>query len=106
MQPDMTNIKTASVELPMLLLTAALIIWAVFQTVQLYKERQNLTQAFDNQEQLVVNGKKMRTQLDALASGTKRLADQGNANAQFIVQQLAKNGISINPNQQAATAPK
>ncbi len=106
MEPDMSHKERASLELPVLLLTAALIIWAVFQTVQLYKERQNLTQAFDNQEQLVVNGKKMRTQLDALASGTKRLADQGNANAQLIVQQLAKNGISINPNQQATTAPK
>ncbi|TCV90634.1 hypothetical protein [Sulfurirhabdus autotrophica] len=102
MEPDMTHNQSGSLVLPMILLTIALIIWAVFQSVQLYKERQNLKLSFDNQEQLIVNGKKMRTQLDAIAAGTKRLADQGNANAQLIVQQLAKNGISINPNQQAA----
>ena len=96
---------TSSLETAVLLLMLALLIWGGFQATQLFKERQNLKQAFEKQEQLVDNGKKMRTQLDAIAAGTKRLADQGNANAQMIVQQLAKNGININPNAQGATAP-
>lgn len=62
--------------------------------------------AYASQEQVVANAKKMRAQLDTIAAGTKRLADQGNANAQLIVQQLAKNGININPDAQATAAPK
>lgn len=102
----MTNENTVMHSLPLLLVIVALVVWSAFQTVQLVKERQNIQTAQGNQEQVVANAKKMRAQLDALAAGTKRLADQGNANAQLIVQQLAKNGISINPNQQAAPAPK
>lgn len=102
----MTQDNPMAHSLPLLLVIIALIVWSAFQTTQLYKERQNLKTAYDNQEQVVTNAKKMRAQLDAIAAGTKRLADQGNANAQLIVQQLAKNGISINPNQQAAPAPK
>ena len=103
---ESNNARTVSpLEIPVILITLALLIWAGFQTVQLFKERQTLKQAFDKQEQLVDNGKKMRTQLDAIAAGTKRLADQGNANAEMIVQQLAKNGININPNAQGVTVP-
>lgn len=91
--------------LPLLLVIMALVIWFSFQTVQLYKERQNLKTAHANQEKIIADAGKMRAQLDAIAAGTQRLADQGNANAQTIVQQLAKSGISINPNQQAASAP-
>jgi hypothetical protein len=106
MGPDMTQDNQITHSLPLLLVTIALIAWAAFQTTQLYKERQNLKVAYDNQEQVVVNAKKMRAQLDVIAAGTKRLADRGNTNAQFVVQQLAKNGININPDAQATAAPK
>jgi hypothetical protein len=95
--------------LPLILVILALVIWFSFQTVQLYNERQNLKTMHANQEQIITDAGKMRTQLDAIAAGTKQLADQGNANAQEIVQQLAKSGISINPKQQtgaSASAPK
>lgn len=106
MEANMTSGAGKMQSLSLLLVILALIIWSAFQTVQLNKERQNLKTAFDNQEALITNAKNMRAQLDALAAGTKRLADQGNANAQMIVQQLAESGISINPNQQAAPAPR
>lgn len=105
----MTHDKSDTTQtLPLLLIIMALLIWSTFQTVQLYKERQSLKTAHDNQGQIIADAGKMRTQLDAIAAGTQRLADQGNANAQTIVQQLAKSGISINPRQQApsASAPK
>ena len=105
MESDNSRKESSPLEIPVLLIMLALLIWGGFQTTQLIKERLNLRQAMDEQEQLVVNGKKMRTQLDAIAAGTKRLADQGNANAQMIVQQLAKNGININPSAQGASAP-
>jgi len=102
----MTQDNQIAHSLPLLLVIIASIVWSAFQTTQLYKERQNLKTLYDNQEQIVTNAKKMRAQLDVIAAGTKRLADQGNANAQLIVQQLAKNGININPNAQAQAAPK
>lgn len=101
----MTDNKMPS-QLPVLIVVAGLIIWTVFQTFQLYKERQNVKSAHENQEQMIVNSKKMRDQLDVIAASTKRLADQGNPNAQMVVQQLQKNGININPSAQKAAAPK
>lgn len=96
----------SSPQLPILIVIAGLVVWSAFQTVQLYNERQNVQAAHENQAQLMTNAKKMRDQLDVIAAGTKRLADQGNANAQLIVQQLANNGININPNAQKAAEPK
>jgi Tfp pilus assembly protein PilO len=106
MESDMTQDKQITHSLPLLFVIIALIVWSAFQTTQFYKERQNLKTAYASQEQVVANAKKMRAQLDTIAAGTKRLADQGNANAQLIVQQLAKNGININPDAQATAAPK
>lgn len=98
--------KNASSQFPVLIIVIGLLVWSGFQTVQLAKERQNVKTAHANQETVIVNAKKMRNQLDAIAANTKRLADQGNPNAQLIVQQLAKNGIDINPNAQSSAAPK
>jgi hypothetical protein len=39
---------------------------------------------------------RIETQLDALASGTARLADGGNTNARRIVQSLQASGVAIN----------
>lgn len=103
----MTHDKSDTTQtLPLLLVIMALVIWFSFQTVQLFKERQNLKTMHANQDQIIADAGKMRSQLDAIATGTQRLAEQGNTNAQTIVQQLAKSGISINPKQQAASAPK
>lgn len=107
MEHKPTNLSGASsVNLSLLLLIIALLAWFGFQTMQLVNERNSLKTLHSNQEQTIINSQKMRTQLDAIAAGTKRLADQGNANAQMVVQQLAKNGININPNAQATAAPK
>ncbi len=107
MEHKPTNSSGASsVNLSLLFLIIALLMWFGFQTIQLVNERNSLKSLDGNQEQTMINSQKMRTQLDAIAAGTKRLADQGNANAQLVVQQLAKNGININPNAQAATTPK
>lgn len=107
MEHKPTNSSGAlAVNLSLLFLIIALLIWFGFQTMQLVNERNSLKTLHGNQEQTIVNSQKMRTQLDAIAAGTKHLADQGNANAQLVVQQLAKNGININSNAQAPAAPK
>ena len=105
MEANMIHDKSDTTQtLPLLLVIVTLLIWSTFQTVQLYNERQNLKTAHDNQEQVITDAGKMRAQLDVIAAGAQRLADQGNANAQTIVRQLAKSGISINPKQPAASA--
>lgn len=41
---------------------------------------------------------KVRTSIDSIAADVKRLADGGNANARVIVDELARRGVTINPN--------
>jgi predicted negative regulator of RcsB-dependent stress response len=101
----MSNTQTPS-QTPILIVVIGLVVWTGFQTVQLYQERQAAIAAQANQAPLIANAKKMRAQLDVIAAKTKRLADQGNANAQLIVQQLAKNGININPDAPASATAK
>lgn len=84
--------------LPILLGLLTLVIWFVFQTSQLIKERDNLNTLSANQQAIHDNAQKLRTQLDALAAGTARLAQAGNPNAQQVVNALRAQGITINPN--------
>ncbi|HNQ05098.1 MAG TPA: hypothetical protein PKH69_10860 [Thiobacillaceae bacterium] len=83
--------------LPILLGLLALVVWFGFQTSQLLKERDSLVTLRANQESMYTNARKMRAQLDALAAGTARLAQQGNANARKVVDALQAQGIRINP---------
>lgn len=86
------------VMLPMLLGLLALVLWFGFQTTQLIQERGAIDTRKANQEKIYANAQKMRAQLDAIAAGTSRLAQQGNTHAQQIVMALRARGISINPN--------
>lgn len=81
--------------LPLVVLSAALMLWLGFQSVQLIGERSNLVATQDSQEASVIAAAQVRSSLDALASSTKKLADQGNSNAKTIVEELAKRGITI-----------
>ncbi|MBK1621630.1 hypothetical protein CKO42_25195 [Lamprobacter modestohalophilus] len=84
--------------LPLLILMIAWLFWTGFQTTQLMKERSGLVELHENQEPTVVTAQQMRGQLDALAAGTKRLADEGHPHASLVVQELARRGVTINPN--------
>jgi regulatory protein YycI of two-component signal transduction system YycFG len=83
---------------PLFLILVTLVLWFGFQTYQLVKERGNLKTLRTNQETMFNNAQKMRAQLDAIAAGTARLAQQGNANAAQVVNALKAKGITINPN--------
>lgn len=87
-----------SLFVPLLLMLITLVLWFGFQTYQLVKERTNLKTLQANQETMFNNAQKMRAQLDAIAAGTARLAQQGNANAAQVVAALKAKGITINPN--------
>lgn len=80
---------------PLLLLAVAIVAWFAFQTVQLNSERHDLAVIKANQSAQVDAATKIRKDLDSLATATQRLANSGNANAQVIVQELAKRGVTI-----------
>jgi hypothetical protein len=90
--------------LPMALTLAALILWGGFQTVQLWSERANLKSASANQAAQVEQSQKVRGAVDGFAADTARLAAAGNANAQFLVDELKKRGVTIDPAKQGEPA--
>ena len=92
--------------LPVLIALITLSIWFGFQTYQLVQERTNMAKASANQETTYKTAQKMRAQMDALAAGTSKLAQQNNANAQQIVSALAQRGITINAPEAAKPAVK
>ena len=81
---------------PALLLAIALVGWMGFQCSQLWFERQQLAalqQSLDPQE---AAAKKFRLSLENVATATAKLANEGNANARVIVEELRKRGVTIN----------
>jgi hypothetical protein len=93
--------------IPLLLIAIALLIWTGFQTTQLLRERKYLRAALNDQSPTVEQAQKLRGQLDSIAKGKLQLANQGNANAKIIVEELRKRGITINPGESPkADSPK
>jgi hypothetical protein len=88
-----------SIFLPMLLCITSLVIWFAFQTFQLVKERESLTALSANQVPIYSNAQKMRTQLDAIAAETAKLAAS-------IVSELKQRGVTIDPSKAAAQTSK
>ena len=89
--------RSRNLFLPLLVLMVAWLTWSGFQTSQLLKERGELRELYENQEPTVLTAQQMRAQLDALAAGTKQLSDAGHPHATLVVQELARRGITINP---------
>lgn len=91
--------------LPVLLVIVAVTAWFAFQTVQLVKERSSLTRLKAGQEQTLQNAQKMRAQLDSIAGGVARLAEQGNADAKLVVKALRDRGIVLHPDKADTKGP-
>ncbi|MEF8754508.1 MAG: hypothetical protein V5B60_11310 [Accumulibacter sp.] len=96
----MNEQQSGNVFVPICLLAVAMVVWSGFQASQLYQERSSLANLRSNQETTFRNAEKMRAQLEALASGTQKLATAGNRNAQAVVSALQQRGITINPEAQ------
>ena len=69
--------------------------WMVFQTVQLVRERNHLTQLKASQESALQEATKVRAQIDSITTDTAKLAAEGNAGAQRIVAELRKRGFKL-----------
>jgi hypothetical protein len=79
------------------LLTITMVAWFAFQTYHLVRERSVLQAAKAAQEPTIEQAQKLRAQLDVISKKTLELAQQGNTNAAFIVEELARRGVTINP---------
>lgn len=79
------------------LVTLALFVMVAFQTVQLFRERDNLDQLRTNRESTILEGRKLRKQLDTLATETARLAAAGDTAASAIIEDLRREGITVKP---------
>lgn len=90
--------------LPNLLLALALVGWLAFQAFQQYGEHQQLAALDASSAPQEQAAQKVRTSLEAVATATAKLATDGNANAQVVVEQLRKRGVTINPG--AASKPQ
>lgn len=79
--------------------------WMVFQTVQLVRERNHLTQLKASQETALQEATKVRAQIDAITADTAKLAAEGNAGAQRIVAELRKRGFKVIAESKPAAPP-
>jgi hypothetical protein len=86
------------------LVTIAMVAWFAFQTYQLVRERGVLQSVRVTQEPTIEQAKKLRTQLEIISQKLLELAQQGNPGAKQIVEELARRGVTINPNSPAAPA--
>ena len=87
------------------ILAVTLLGFGLFQFTQILADRDGLHKAkeqvqknIEQADKVLAENQKMLDQLNAIAIGTQRLADAGNANAKEIVAQLSRLGIKINPN--------
>jgi len=77
------------------LLSLAFLVAMSFQTYELVNSRSNLEAARSGQQSSLEQGQKLRSQLDALASGAARLASAGDVGAQAVIEQLRRDGITV-----------
>jgi hypothetical protein len=87
------------------LLTIAVVAWLSFQTVQQIRERSALQNVRTAQEAALERAQKIRAQFDTITKKTLELAQQGNAGAALIVEELARRGVTITPSSSAGPLP-
>ena len=87
------------------LLTIAVVAWLSFQTVQQIRERTTLQNVRTAQEVALERAQKIRAQFDTITKKTLELAQQGNAGAALIVDELARRGVTITPSSSAGPLP-
>jgi hypothetical protein len=93
----MARPRRFSTEPALALVALALLLVAVLETAQLATQYETLSGVRAAQEPSVSEVGKVRRQLDALAGETARLAAAGNADAQAVVDEMRRQGITLRP---------
>jgi hypothetical protein len=81
--------------LPVLLTVLSLFLLVVFQTVQTIGDHDTLIAVRASQEATVLEGQKLRKQIETLAGQTAELANGGDAAAKDVVEQMRKQGFTL-----------
>ena len=89
------NISIEKILVPVFLLSLTMCGLMTFQTIEIINQKNALMEAEKQQEKPLDDVRKIQVQIDALALGTLKLAQQGNKNAQLIVSQLKDMGLVI-----------
>ena len=79
------------------LLIVAMLVLAGFLLYQAIDDHRLLLKTLANQEQPLQQARQIKAQLGALSSGATKLAEQGDATAKQVIDELRKQGIHIEP---------
>src|SRR2546423_10979188 len=98
MNTQFLDSQSARTLLPSVLCTAlTIVIFAGFFIYQSILERNALLITIGSQEQSLQQTQQVKAQLQALATGTAKLAEQGDAGAKEIIAALKAQGVNIRP---------
>jgi len=86
--------------LPVILMVVSLFVLMAFQTGEAIHDRGALSELRGSQEPTVQEAAKLRQQLEALAGGTAKLAAEGDEGAKAVVDQMKRQGVTLNPPKQ------
>ncbi len=94
-QAHQEMVRGRSPFLPILLVVLSLILMVGFQLTQLLKGRATIKAKLEAQEVPLQESKKVRQQLDVIVKQTYQLAVNGNKNAEKIVTQMKRAGLTF-----------
>lgn len=97
--------RDGGADLPLALLALAVFLMLMFQTVQLVRQSQSLVAFAANQESALQEASRLRQAADALVSDVVQLAQQGNANAKQVVDEMARQNINLHQPTSTASPP-
>lgn len=85
------------IEFGMMLLALGFFLAVVFQTVQLVRERINFSAILLSQQVPLENALVLHQRINSLANDTAQLAESGNKAAKQVVNDLARQHITLHP---------
>ena len=89
---------------PLALLAIAVLLGLAFQTVQLVRDSEMLASINRSQDTPLQETARLRQATDSLASEIAQMAQSGNAGAQQVVDEMAKQNIVMRPTSAPGTA--
>jgi len=92
-------LRDSGAGLPVALLALAFFLMLLFQMVELVRQSRSILQTGAGQQNALQEATKLRQAIDGLVSDLDQLARQGNANAQQVIDELARQNINLRPQQ-------
>ena len=89
-----------ALRLPVVLGVVSLFVLMAFEVGEAIHDRGALSDLRSAQEPTVQEAIKLRQQLEALASGTAKLTAEGDEGAKTVVDQMKRQGVTLNPPKQ------